>query len=224
MNDLDSPAFLHDVQAVASDSLTGIVLPKARAGSDIVVADRVLSWMEAERRLRPSSLLIMPILETSQAIKNTYEIATASARIAYLGGLGVKGADVEREVGYQWTRKGDETFTIRSWTLLEARAAGVQNPMTGLWTDVDDVEGLRAFARQSRQIGYEGMTIIHPSHASIANDAFTLSERELDRYRRLIEVLEAAEKEGRATGDVRWGNDRYCDAENRSKNAGKRWR
>ena len=68
--------------------------------------------------------------------------------------------------------------------------------MTGLWTDVADLEGLRVFADEGRNLGYEGMTAIHPSHVSVINEVFSPSPVELEYYRRLLEAMEAAEAAG----------------------------
>ncbi len=198
INEPADPAFLRDVEAIACPGLTGIVVPKVQGPRDIHLADQVLGWVENEVGLPPGRIAISPVLETATGIRNAHEIARSSPRVAYTGGLGVKGGDVERALGYRWTRQGRETFTLRAQTLLDVRAAGVPNPMTGLWTDVNDVDGLRAFATQSRELGYEGMAIIHPSHADIVNATFSVTELELDYYRRLVGALEEAEADRRA--------------------------
>jgi len=49
------------------------------------------------------------------------------------------------------------------------------------------LSGLRAFAEQSRSLGYEGMMAIPPSHIPVINEAFTLAlppPRQSSSYRR----------------------------------------
>jgi len=81
--------------------------------------------------------------------------------------------------------------------LLSVRASRVPNPVSGLWTDIDDLDGLAAFAHQNRGLGYEGMMCIHPSHVSVINAAFTPSDAELDRDRALVEAMREAAEGGR---------------------------
>lgn len=81
--------------------------------------------------------------------------------------------------------------------LLDVRAAGGHNPLSGLWSDARDLEGLRRFAGTSRDLGYEGLTIIHPSHAAIVNEVFTPSDTELDRDERLVHAMATGTAEGR---------------------------
>jgi citrate lyase subunit beta/citryl-CoA lyase len=87
---------------------------------------------------------------------------------------------------------------MRAQVLLDARAAGVPNPVTGLWTDIHDHDGLRAFATQGRDLGYEGMVVIHPDHVPVVNEIFGTSAAELERYERLSAAMEEATTKGSA--------------------------
>ena len=130
-------------------------------------------------------------------MRSAYEIARASARVAYMGGATSRAGDLTRSLGYRWTPEGKETLFLRSKVLVDVRAAGVANPLSGLWGAVDDSDGLLAFARQSRDLGYEGLMVIHPSHLAIVNEIFSPAEDEIAEWRRIIEAMQAAEEEGR---------------------------
>ena len=54
----------------------------------------------------------------------------------------VKG-DIARAVGYKWTPEGLETLFLRSKVLLDSKAAGISFPVTGLWQDIEDIDGLK---------------------------------------------------------------------------------
>ena len=75
--------------------------------------------------------------------------------------------------------------------------------LTGLWEDLADLDGLAAFARGGRRLGFRGMIVIHPSHVPVVNDAFTPSAEEIAFYQGLV----AAYEEGAARGEgaVRYG-------------------
>ena len=194
VNPIDDPLFLRDVEALAGRGIAGVMLPKVESANDILVADRVLSWFENPRRPR---LSIIPVLETARAMRDAYEIASASSRVAYMGGLSSRGGDVERALGYRWSAAGNESLAMRSRVLLDARAAGAVNPLSGLWSDVRDLDGLRAFAEQSRELGYEGLIVIHPSHVPTVNATFTPSRADLDRDEALVHALDSAARQGR---------------------------
>ena len=85
--------------------------------------------------------------------------------------------------------KVDETFVMRSKVLMDLRAAGSPNPVSGMWADIKDLSGLTAFAEQNRSIGYEGMLCIHPPHVPVINKAFTPTAADLERDWQLVEMM-----------------------------------
>jgi citrate lyase subunit beta/citryl-CoA lyase len=199
----DTPAFYADARAVVEAGVHGLALPKVTGPDDIVVADRVLGWLEAEFGRPPGSVRLSPIFETAQSVWAAREIAAASPRVAYCGGVSAPGGDIERAVGFRWSAGGAETATMRALVLLGLRAAGVPNPIAGTWTDVADLDGLRAFAEQSRDLGYEGFVVIHPSHVAVVNEVFSPTPEEVEYHAGLLEALDAAIAEGRGAVSYR---------------------
>lgn len=96
-------------------------------------------------------------------------------------------------IGFQFTPLGLETLYLRSRALLAVRASGRQFSWVGLWQDLKDPEGARAFAIQNRQLGFTGMVAIHPSHIAIANEVFMPSAQDVAFYTGMIETFEKAE-------------------------------
>ena len=104
------------------------------------------------RRRRSAPSCIYPILETAQAIRLAYEIAIASPRVAYMGGAVSRFGDIHQALGYRWTAEGEETLFLRSKVLVDAQAAGIRYPISGMWGGaVDDLDGLRAWATAAAQ-------------------------------------------------------------------------
>ena len=77
------------------------------------------------------------------------------SRIAYMGGATSRGGDLARS-GLPVHTEGDETLYLRSKALIDVRAANVTNPSAGVG-QLEDLDGLRTFARATRNLGYEGM-------------------------------------------------------------------
>lgn len=196
INPLESWSAAEELRAVAGPGLAGLVLPKVRSEEDVRIADRLLTWCEHEHGLRVGTIALVPLLETAVALRNAHDIAAASSRVAYTGALSAPGGDVERAVGYRWSPEGTETHALRSRVLLDVRAAGAEHPVGGLWTDIDDLTGLRRFAEQNRALGYTGMVAIHPAHVPVINEVFSPDAAELARAERLI----AAVRHGQARG------------------------
>jgi citrate lyase subunit beta / citryl-CoA lyase len=195
VNEMSSPLALDDLEAVVRPGLFGVVVPKVTSTSEITALDLILSWLEARSDMQPGSVVVSPILETAAAIHLAYELAGASPRVDYTGGIATRGGDVERAIGYRWSPSGAESLAMRAATLVALRAAGVRNPITGIWTELDDPDGLAGFARQGRDLGYVGMDTIHPSHVGTVNSTFAPDEDSLREARAIV----AAARDGSAT-------------------------
>jgi len=196
VNPLTGIGSIDELRSVVGPRLSGVMLPKVSCRADVVLADRLLGWCEAELGLAAGTVALVPLLETPAALWDAHGIARTAGRVAYLGAVTSRGGDIERSVGFRWTPEGTETLVFRSSVLLAARAAGVHNPVSGLWTDLRDSAGLQRFAELTRQIGYAGMLAIHPSQVAIINRAFTLSDQDIERYQRIIAAVENGSANG----------------------------
>ena len=188
--------FADDLTAAVHPHLTAIVVPQVVSADDIIATDAALGRAEAAAGVTVGSTIIWPMLETANALRTAYEIASSSPRIAYMGGATSRGGDLARSVGYRFTPEGTETLYLRSKALIDMRSADVANPVSGMWGSIDDLEGLRTFARGTRNLGYEGMMVIHPSHLAIVNEEFTPSPAELAEWNGIVAAMEEAEREG----------------------------
>lgn len=200
VNALDTAWFARDVAEVVRPGLTALLLPKIYGRDDIIAFDALVTAAEVERGLPRGSIGLIPSLETARSLTAVEEITTAP-RVVSLMAAAAKDADISREVGFRWTATGQETLYLRSRIVLAARAAGIEHVVLGLWQDVSDLEGLRAFAEANRDLGFGGQVLIHPSHVDIANEVYGPSEAELERLCRLVTAYEegAAHGQGAVT-------------------------
>ena len=205
----DSPEQIRDLEAVVQAGLTGILLPQVKYAREVVATDEVLTRCETAAGISIGRTRIMPLVESASAIRMAFEIASATPRVAYMGGATSRGGDLARSLGFRFSAEGTETLFLRSKVLVDVRAAGIPNPISGLWGRVDDLEGLRVFAEQSRDLGYEGLMTIHPKQIPVVNAVFSPSPEEIGEWRRLIAAMQRAEGEGQ--GAVRF-EGRLIDA------------
>lgn len=198
VNRLETGLTGEDLEAITCPYLYGVLLPKVQTPADVVEVDILLKFFERKAGMEPGSVCIDPSLETAQGIRQAYEIATASARVAHMGGSGGKGGDTARSIGFLWTPEGLETLFLKSKVLLDARAAGIQFPLSGGWMDIHNLDGLRTLATQLKHLGYTGMHLIHPSHVPVVNDVFTPSLEDIAHWQGLIKAMEVRRTEGSA--------------------------
>jgi len=196
LNPLALDCLAADLEAVVSPALRCVLLPKVEAPEEVAVLERALAERERAAGLAEGAVRIWPLVETARAVRSAYEIASATPLIAYMGGSAGDQGDLALELGFRWSADFVETLYVRSKVLVDVRAAGVPNPMTGVVTSLGDTGEVEAFARQSRGLGYRGMMVIHPSHVEVVNAVFSPTDEELAAARRLLAAMERAERDG----------------------------
>jgi citrate lyase subunit beta / citryl-CoA lyase len=188
-----------DLEAVAVPGLTGIFAPKIERATDVLQYDALLDHFEVRNGVTGLEYIV-PV-ETVQAIQNCREVALSSPRVGAMIGPSAEHADIARAVGYEWTPEGQETLYLRSRVLLACREAGI-HALTGLWEDLENIEGLREFALRGRQLGFRGMIAIHPKHVATVNEVFSPSAEDIAFYEGMVKAYEAAAADG--TGALRY--------------------
>ena len=117
-----------------------------------------------------------------------------------MGGAVSRFGDIHQALGYRWTPTGEETLFLRSKVLVDARAAGIRYPISGMWGGaVDDVDGLRAWAASLRDLGYYGMMIGDPAHVPLVHEMFTPTPDEIAYWLELDRLATEAERAGHGT-------------------------
>ncbi|USZ69604.1 CoA ester lyase [Halorussus salilacus] len=61
--------------------------------------------------------------------------------------------------------------------------------------DVDDEEGLRERAESARELGYAGMSAIHPGQLATINEVFTPSDERVAQARRLVRAFDDSDSD-----------------------------
>ncbi|MCC7345920.1 MAG: CoA ester lyase, partial [Variibacter sp.] len=92
-----------DLAAITLAGLDGIVLPKTQSGEDVRFADGVLTALEGERGLECGRIEILPMVESARGVLFTYEIATASPRVASIIIGSAEDADLMTDLGCRWS-------------------------------------------------------------------------------------------------------------------------
>ncbi|WP_404393682.1 HpcH/HpaI aldolase/citrate lyase family protein [Humibacillus xanthopallidus] len=182
-----------DLAAAAAAGPDAIVVPKV--GS----ADEVRSLAAAmETAGAPEHTRLWAMVETPVAVLHAEEIARASDRLACLV-LGTN--DLYKELGATFVPGRAAIQASLQLVLLAARSAGVA-VVDGVFNDVRDAEGFLAEARQGREMGFDGKTLIHPGQVEPCNGVFAPGADEVGRAEAVISAFEAAQAEGRGVATL----------------------
>ncbi len=183
-----------DLALVVRHGLEGLVVPKVETAEQIKTVAQILDRRESELGLSPGTLRMLAALESPKGLFNAYAIATASPRVI---GLLFGAEDFSRELSLPLRREGEARDLVyaRSALVTAAACAHVQ-AVDGVWPDLQDTEGLKAFALQSRRLGFSGMSLIHPAQVDAVNAAFTPAADEIDYARRVLKAFDEARARG----------------------------
>lgn len=200
VNSLDTGFTAEDLSYVVIKGLDGIVLPKAESNNDIQKLDQLLEEEEEKKGLEPSSISIIPLIETPKGVLATSEIILASNRvIAVSFGAG----DYSREIGAGMgvTRLTADEYSLmafypRCQIALAARSAGVLAIDSPYFGYVIDIDGLIEETKKVKLMGFTGKQLTHPRHVNPVNQVFSPSKDEIDFAEQVNEAFEEAQTKG----------------------------
>ena len=178
INAVGSPWFTDDVAALAGTALDGVRVPKAGDPETVAVLARRLGL--------PLHLL----LESALGVEQAFALARAHPCVVAVS-LGE--ADLAADLG---VRRPDALAWARQRVVVAARAAGLAAPITSVWTDLADLDGLEEDSRQARDLGFFGRSVIHPRQVEPVHRAFTPTTGEVADARALLGSLTAAAGRG----------------------------
>ena len=93
----------------------------------------------------------------------------------------------------QRTKAGLEIFYARNAVLMACRQAGVE-AVDAVFSDINDEEGLREDTKLTRNLGFDGKTVVHPRQIDVVNSFFTPSAKEIRYAKRVLEAVEEGKR------------------------------
>lgn len=193
-----SGELLEDLTVIVPGAPDGVVLPKISTPEEIVEAHHYLSALEKREGLRAGSIHVLVIAtETARAVLGIERLAAGAPRLA---GLTWGAEDLGASLGVRARLDDEGSLTpvfelARSLCLLAAAAAGV-SAIDGVHADFRDREGLARALARARRDGFSGKLAIHPEQVEPINAAFTPSESEIARARRIVAAFAEAPEVG----------------------------
>ena len=192
--------FMADLQVLANASclvnVAGIVLPKADDAEDIQAVAKALKDVESKHNMQEGTLSILPLIETCLGLRNGFDIAKASTRVIGMALASAEQGDFMVDLGGRWTPRSLALAYPRSKLVVDARAAGVQWLVDGVFMNLKDTDMLREECLIARELGFVGKMAIHPTQVDVMHTVFSPSDLEVAYARGLI----AAFRDGEARG------------------------
>jgi citrate lyase subunit beta/citryl-CoA lyase len=171
INAADTPWHAADLALFVEAHIDALMLPKAE---DAAV-------LHAIAEVHPA-VALLPLVETARGIAKMDEIASAPGVQRLVFGTVDFQADLDIE------GDGQELLYFRSRMVLASRLAGLQPPVDGVSTTIDDPARIEADALHARRLGFGGKLCIHPKQVAVVNQGFSPTPAQIDWARRVIDA------------------------------------
>jgi citrate lyase subunit beta / citryl-CoA lyase len=185
------PIGLEDLDEIVPECPDLILIPKVEVPDQVIAVEKRIAEVKSDYGLtRP--IWLMPILESALGIENAFAIARVSEKTVALT-IGLE--DYTADLGVVKTSTGSESLYARQRVLNAAHAAGIQ-AIDSVFGDVGDLDALRAWATNSRALGFEGMGCLHPTQIPLIHEAFAPTGSEMERARKILAAYNDAQAKG----------------------------
>ena len=103
--------------------------------------------------------------------------------------------DYTASMEIQRTRSGEELFSARTQVVWAAKAAGVQ-AIDSVFSDVNDVDGLRAETALIKTLGFTGKSLVNPRQIEVVHEVFRPTPEEIAHAVEVIDAIRRAREMG----------------------------
>ena len=158
VNGIYSEYIEEDLEAIVRARPDAIRIPKVEYGKEVKSIASRISEIEKKAGIEEGSIKLWCNIESYMGVLNAREIAMADPRVEAMA-LGAE--DFTASMGAVRTRTGMEVFYARNAVLLACREAGI-DALDIVFSNINDMEGLKEDAALSRNLGFDGKTVIHP--------------------------------------------------------------
>jgi citrate lyase subunit beta/citryl-CoA lyase len=194
VNDRESGHLLKDVYQLTIEGVTGFMYPKSKNGDDIYFFGKLLETIEYEKNIPAGTFKIIPLIETAAGVMNIQSICNSCPDRVVAVAFGCE--DFVTDMRGIHDKEGSSIFTARAMIAMGARANGVI-PIDTVHIDVHNLDGLEKNLILAKQLGFEGMLVLHPKELPLVHQYFSPSDEEVEWATEMLKLSEEAVKMGK---------------------------
>src|ERR1700730_241592 len=191
-NSLDTAWWADDVAMAGQAKPDVILVQKVSSVADLnEIGDR-LRGIGAD-----PSIKVWAMIETARAVLDADKLAAASRDPkTRLAGFVFGPNDISRETRIKMQPGRTAMIPMITHCILATRAHGLEI-LDGPYSDIRNVDGFALECAQARDLGFDGKTLIHPSHIVACNAIFTPPTEEVAEARKIIAAVAQPENASR---------------------------
>jgi citrate lyase subunit beta / citryl-CoA lyase len=181
------PAGLEDLEFIVPHFVNLILVPKCESAAQIIALNERMEEIKSSHQIT-HDIWLMPIIESGLGVEKAFEIASAASNVVALA-IGLE--DYTADLGTRRTNEGDESFYARSRVVNAAKAAGIQ-AIDSVFSDIADMEALKANVIRSKALGFDGMGCIHPRQIRVIHANYAPGNEEIEKAKKIVVAFKNA--------------------------------
>ncbi len=185
------PAGLDDLDYIVPHPVNLILVPKCESADQIKQVNEKIKAIQSKNG-QSRDIWLMPIIESALGVIKAYEIASAAPNVVALA-IGLE--DFTADLGTQRTNEGRESYLARTQLVLACKAAGIQ-AIDSVFSDISDMEALKANVLDAKALGFDGMGCIHPRQVKVVKENFAPNAKEIEKAQKIVHAFILATEKG----------------------------
>ena len=192
INGIDTPYWKEDIRCAVFAGCDSIRIPKTESAEGVKEVEAEIIKAEQEAGVELGSTLFMAAIESALGVLNLQEICGASPR---LFGVALSAGDYTKDLHTVITGTGVELNGARQQMIITARAMNVQCFDT-VYTDLDDMDGLRKETQLIHDMGFDGKSIINTRQIPIVHSVYTPSRKDIIFADKVVKEIDEKRAQG----------------------------
>lgn len=171
INAIDTPWYLQDCELCILSKVLGVVVPKAEEPSLLIHLHQQLGG-------KP----LFPLIETALGFHQVLTVAKVQGVERLLFGS----IDFKKDLDI--SGDDDALLYFRSHLVLVSKLAGLQAPVDGVSTAIEDMAPVLQDAQRAASLGFGGKLCIHPKQIAIVEQAFLPNAKDIAWAQRVLKA------------------------------------
>ena len=184
-----TPFGMDDLRVILPAKPDMIRLPKLEAIEELDLVAAEMERVEKENGWEIGTIGIIAAIESVKGLYNVREMCKHPRMVA----IALGAEDFIANIKTNRTKSGIELYYARSTILMAARDAEIQCLDT-VFSDVNDMAGFENEVTNSRDMGFDGKSVIHPKQITEVHRLYTPTDKQIQKALKVLDAYADAQK------------------------------
>jgi citrate lyase subunit beta/citryl-CoA lyase len=182
-----TPFGLDDLKVILPAKPNLIRMPKIEDISEIELVAKEIEKAEKEFGWPEGTINIIGAIESVKGLYNVREMCKHPRMVA----IALGAEDFIANIKTNRTKTGIELYYCREQILMAARDAEIQ-ALDTVYSDIKDMDGFRNEVTNSRDMGFDGKSCIHPKQITEVHKIYTPDDKQIAKALKVLDAFQAS--------------------------------